>query len=49
MKEDDGLVSFFTGFPDYDNLFSFYKTILESDAKVMRQWRGGGSKDSYVP
>ena len=43
IKEDDALVEFYTGFPNYDTLLTFYKTILESDAKVMRQWRGGQS------
>jgi len=47
IKEDNGLVSFYTGFPDYDTLLTFYKIILESDAKVMRQWRGGESKETY--
>ncbi|XP_065884580.1 uncharacterized protein [Dysidea avara] len=47
IKEDDGLVSFYTGFPDYNTLLTFYNIILESDAKVMRQWRGGESKESY--
>ena len=46
IKEDNDLVPFYAGFPDYDT-FLFYKTILESDAKVMRQWRGGGSKETY--
>ena len=47
IKEDDGLVSFYTGFPDYNTLLTFYNIILESDAKVMRQWRGGESKETY--
>ena len=47
IKEDDDLVSFYTGFPDYNTLLTFYNIILESDAKVMRQWRGGDSKETY--
>ena len=48
IKEDDDLVSFYTGFPDYNTLLTFYNIILESDAKVMRQWRGGDSKETYT-
>ena len=29
-------------------LLAFYKDVLEDDAKVMRQWRSGESKDSYA-
>ena len=47
IKEDDRLVDFYAGFLDYDTFLTFYKTILESDAKVMRQWRGGQSKETY--
>ena len=43
-KDDDYLVHFYTGFPDYDTLLAFYGTVLEEDAKVMRQWRSGKSK-----
>lgn len=48
IKDDNGLVHFYTGFPDYDTLLTFYKTVLEEDAKVMRQWRNGQSKESYA-
>lgn len=34
--------------PNYDTPHHFFRTIFESDAKVMRQWRSGESKDSYV-
>lgn len=40
IKEKDNLVKFYTGFPDYGTLVIFYEEILESDAKVMRQWDG---------
>ena len=40
IKEKDNLVKFYTGFPDYGTLIIFYEEILESDAKVMRQWDG---------
>lgn len=48
IKKDDDLVHFYTGFYNYDTLYTFYKTVLEADAKVMRQWRSGESKDSYA-
>ena len=40
IKEKDNLVKFYTGFPDYGTLIIFNEEILESDAKVMRQWDG---------
>jgi len=46
IKEDDESVHFHTGFPNYDTLLAFYKDVLEDDAKVMRQWRSGGSKEN---
>ena len=48
IKHDDDEVKFYTGFPDYDILFYFYKNILESDAMVMRQWSGRQSKETYT-
>jgi len=48
IKDDNDLVHFYTGFPDYDTLLTFYKIVLEEDAKVMRQWRSGQSKESYA-
>ena len=48
IKKDDDLVHFYTDFPNYDTLITFYRTVLEADAKVMRQWRSGQSKDSYA-
>ena len=47
IKEKEELVKFYTGFQDYATLFAFYETILEADAKVMRQWDGKNSKDNY--
>ena len=35
IKEKDELVKFYTGFPDYVTLFTFYETLLKSDAAVM--------------
>ena len=32
------LVRFYTRFPNYGALHAFYEQILESDAKVMKQW-----------
>jgi len=40
-------VKFYTGFPDYATLLIFYEEILESDAKVMRQWDGKRYSDNY--
>ena len=44
---DNDLIKFYTGFSDYDTLIAFYEEILESDAKVMRQWQGKNSKNHY--
>ena len=48
VKHNDDDVKFYTGFPDYDTLFYFYKNILESDALMMRQWNGKQSKEVYT-
>jgi len=37
----------YTGFTDYETLMAFYEEILESDASVMRQWRGQKSECNY--
>ena len=37
IKDDNYQINLYTSFPDYDTLLYFYKNILESDAKVMRQ------------
>lgn len=47
IKEKEELVKFYTGFQDYATLLAFYETVLEADAKVMRQWDGKNSKDNY--
>lgn len=47
IRHDNELIKFYTGFCDYDTLIAFYEEILESDAKVMRQWQGKNSKDDY--
>ena len=47
IKRKDDLVKFYTGFPDHITLLTFYEEILESGAKVMRQWEGNRCKDSY--
>ena len=47
IKNRDDLVKFYTGFPDHPTLLAFYEEILESDAKVMRQWEGRKYKDNY--
>ena len=47
IKNRDDLVKFYTGFPDHLTLLAFYEEILESDAKVMRQWEGKKYKDNY--
>ena len=38
IKEKRDLVKFYTGFSDYVTLVTFYEQILESNAKIMRQW-----------
>ena len=48
IKDDNYQINLYTSFPDYDTLLYFYTNILESNAKVMRQWRSGESKDSYA-
>lgn len=48
IKGDNYQINLYTSFPDYDTLLHFYRTILESDVKVMRQWRSGESKESYA-
>ena len=47
IKDRDELVKFYTGFPDHLTLLAFYEEILESDAKVMRQWDGKKGKVAY--
>ena len=48
IKSNNCQINLYTSFPDYDTLLHFYRTILESDAKVMRQWRSSESKDGYA-
>ena len=38
IKEKSDLVRYYTGFSDYVTLLAFYEKVLESDAKVMKQW-----------
>lgn len=47
ILDKDDLVKFYTGFPDHITLLAFYEEILESDAKVMRQWDGKRCKGNY--
>ena len=47
IKNRNDLVKFYTGFPDHLTLLAFDEEILESDAKVMRQWEGKKYKDNY--
>jgi len=48
IKSDNHQINLYTSFPDYDTLLHFYRTILESNAKVMHQWRSTESKDNYA-
>ena len=48
IKDNNYQINLYISFPDYETLLYFYENILESDAKVMHQWRSGESKDSYV-
>ena len=47
IEENDELVKFYTGFPDYATLLAFYEKLLESDAAVMHQWAGKNCKNEY--
>ena len=47
IKEKDELVKFYTGFPDFNTLQTTYTILLESDAKVMRQWESKKCKTDY--
>ena len=46
IKEKSDLVKFYTGFLDYVTLVTFYEQVLESDAKIMRQWDSRRSKEA---
>ena len=46
IKEKSDLVKFYTGFSDYVTLVTFYEQVLESDAKIMRQWDSRRSKEA---
>ena len=47
IEENDELIKFYTGFPDYATLLAFYEKLLEADAAVMRQWAGKNCKNEY--
>jgi len=47
VKCDANLIKLYTGFNDYETLVAFYEEILQSDAKVMRQWSGRRSACDY--
>jgi len=46
IKNKTELVGYYTGFPDYVTLFTFYEQILEADAKVMKLWESRRCGDS---
>lgn len=46
IKDKNELVRFYTGFPDYEMLLAVYEQVLESDAKVMKQWDSRRCGDS---
>ena len=46
IKEKGDLIKFYTGFSDYVTLVTFYEQVLESDAKIMRQWDSRRSKEA---
>jgi len=47
IKDNDDLIRFYTGFPDYSTLIAAYKILLESDASVMQQWNGKHCKEDF--
>jgi len=47
IKCDNNLIKFYTGFNNHETLVAFYEEILQSDAKVMRQWSGRRSACNY--
>ena len=40
FKDSDSAIIFYTGFPDYSTLETFYGVCLSDSASNMRQWRG---------
>ena len=40
FKDSDSALIFYTGFPDYSTLETFYDVCLSDSASNMRQWRG---------
>jgi len=38
IKDNNNLVKYYTGFPDYATLIVFFEQVLESDAKLMKLW-----------
>ena len=47
IKCDDNLIKLYTGFNDHETFVAFYEEILQSDAKMMRQWSGRRSGCNY--
>ena len=47
IKQNDSLIKFYTGFPDFATLIIFYEEILKGDAEEMRVWKGKDCKDSF--
>jgi len=46
IKDKTELVKYYTGFPDYVTLLTFYEQVLEADAKVMKLWDSRRCGDS---
>ena len=47
VKCDNNLIKLYTGFNDHETLVAFFEEILQSDAKMMRQWSGRRSGCDY--
>ena len=47
MKYYDNLIKLYTGLNDHETQVAFYEEILQSDAKVIRQWSGHRSGCNY--
>jgi len=46
LENINELVKYYTGFPDYVTLLTFYEQVLEADAKVMKLWDSRRCGDS---
>ena len=47
VKCDNNLIKLYTGFNNHETLVAFFEEILQSDAKMVRQWSGRRSECNY--